>query len=95
MLKLNIDLPGLTTTGFAYTGWTTTPPTEPGFYWAVDHQGDVDCVWLSDDDQIPGAWLGVWVTGIEYPYALADFSHWMGPVPVPEPPTIDANPKLT
>jgi hypothetical protein len=91
MLKLNIDLPGLKTTGYAYTGWTTTPPTEPGWYWAIP---------FSMPDYPPRMVVFLPSGRVKYGdtgrvVGKENFANWQGPLPVPEPPTIDANPNIT
>jgi hypothetical protein len=66
--------------------WTTTPPTDDGRFWAKWKDGKVDCVELSWS--LATNKLEAWVVGREYTYDLSDFSHWLGPLPVPEaPPT--------
>jgi hypothetical protein len=61
-------------------GWTTTPPTEPGWYWA----------WC-EGDTAPVC-LNIMITEGGIPLTLrtilvaSEFTHWLGPLPVPEPP---------
>jgi len=62
--------------------WTTTPPTDPGWYWAKNKYERVSIVRL---DFIHGP--VVWSVG-EDGYNLPEqFTHWIGPLPIPEPPT--------
>jgi hypothetical protein len=66
--------------------WITAPPTEEGWYWAQWAQdvGNITCVEVSYS--LATQELEVWVTAKEYTYELKDFTHWLGPLPVPEPP---------
>lgn len=61
-------------------GWTTTPPTEEGWYWAIHEAvGYMDLVKvckLTED----------YLTTENGP--LYVFTHWLGPLPPPEPPTL-------
>jgi hypothetical protein len=34
--------------------------------------------------------LDIAVMGIEWRYSLGGYTHWLGPLPVPEPPKVDA-----
>lgn len=72
--------------------WTTTPPTEPGLYWALTRPAVIDfgsavpstiephimLASVGDDDE--HVW--VWDQMVSYD----SFSHWCGPLPVPAPP---------
>jgi hypothetical protein len=63
-------------------GWTTEPPTEPGWYW-VKHKRHTDVFMVSvahDDDKV----LTVYSDG--YPVPADNLTHWLGPLPPPEPP---------
>lgn len=62
--------------------WTTQPPTEPGFFWAWTRDGR-ECVVhavLNPDG------LHFYETGNGWNYSVSDFTHFIGPLPVPEPP---------
>lgn len=63
--------------------WTTTLPTVPGAYFAI----------LANVPMIVRVYIGLFIDelyavqpGIETEFALSRFSHWLGPLPVPEPP---------
>jgi hypothetical protein len=74
--------------GVKYGGlkWETAPPTQEGWYWAIPQSG---------------VFRNAWNTLVVYVYEepdthclmvledtpLVDFSHWLGPLPAPEPPT--------
>jgi hypothetical protein len=73
--------------------WTTTPPTEPGWYWVrwnIPYIHDVEIVRVYREHQ--GDRLFVADIGEDAEFELAKFTHWLGPLPIPEPP-IDATPK--
>jgi hypothetical protein len=65
--------------------WTTTPPTVEGWYWALDvlfqHIEPVYVEWSIPDRKFI---VNQMRNGKEM--ELSDFSHWLGPLPVPEPP---------
>lgn len=62
-----------------HKAWTTTPPTMPGLYRAIEKRGSER--WVEIDDL-----LSPWLFGVDYPLDLTDFNHWLGPLPDPEPP---------
>jgi hypothetical protein len=55
--------------------WTTTPPTEPGMYQAAWDDGS-GVVWVEFDGVVFG----------EGHICPADFSHWLGPIPLADAP---------
>ena len=62
--------------------WTTTPPTEPGFYWVkweVETE-DVDIVGMYSGE----GGLEVWWEGAQY--KAEAITHWLGPLPGPKAP---------
>lgn len=61
--------------------WTTTPPTEPGWY-QVPFEGGI--VFVEVREYINK--LVVWATGDDSPDEFSDYSHWLGPIPLAEPP---------
>lgn len=61
--------------------WTTTPPTQEGWYWAK-RENDIIMVEVADTE----AGGCAWEAGLDYPKDFADYSAWLGPLPVPEPP---------
>jgi hypothetical protein len=64
--------------------WTTTPPTQEGWYWAQWKDGKREIIeafhHIGSGD--PMAYRGGWDS-----YDESDFTHWFGPLSVPEPPT--------
>jgi hypothetical protein len=67
--------------------WTTTPPAEPGYYWAwaVGPQVRRPVVVLVERPAAPaGPWLVVG-PGTGQVFRLQDFTHWLGPLPWPAP----------
>ena len=66
------------------TEWTVTLPTEPGWYWATETPGaEVGILFVTKDaydDLVAYDWRCI-------SYRLSDLSHWLGPLPVPAPPT--------
>ena len=61
-----------------YGEWTTTPPTEPGWYW-VRQEMPSDTNWVTVKWQYDKSEC-VNEEGIRT-------THWLGPIPQPEPPT--------
>ena len=66
--------------------WKTAPPTKPGWYWARDKETFLQIVrvFLADHGNA-GNRLEVWLDTYESE-ELSDYTHWLGPLPVPEPP---------
>ena len=68
--------------------WTTEPPTREGWYWAINK--DDREIWLyrvfradhGGNDKPLEAWVDQYES-----MRLSDFSHWLGPLPVPAPPS--------
>ncbi len=76
-------------THFRYLVWTTEPPMQDGWYYSIkgDFPGSVDLVQVvmfpdPDTDRL----AIVHVYNDSDLYTLHDFTHWLGPLPVPEPP---------
>lgn len=71
--------------------WTTEPPTQEGWYWAKPDMSkkpehdNVQVVYLWDWDGEPK----VMVSGVEISVPVFHFTHWLGPLPVPELPEKD------
>ena len=59
--------------------WTKEPPTIDGWYWAM-RLGVPEMVSV----ELPLVW---WPVGGDPMIRLSEFSHWLGPIPFPEPPT--------
>ncbi|HEU4340995.1 MAG TPA: hypothetical protein VFU31_05440 [Candidatus Binatia bacterium] len=68
--------------------WTTEPPKEPGVYWALD--GDkprIAEVLYSYGDQLCADFTD---ENVPTPLSKVDWiSHWLGPLPVPDPPKVE------
>jgi hypothetical protein len=68
--------------------WTTTPPTEPGWYQAVANMGVLSAApeFVEVVEVFPG---NFWAerTGNEERTDLTLFTHWLGPIPLAERPT--------
>jgi hypothetical protein len=67
------------------TKWTTEPPTVEGLYRVVCK--DSSCLGSAGD----AAWVEfagdiVWGPGSDVPDDVGNYSHWLGPIPAPEPP---------
>jgi hypothetical protein len=66
--------------------WTTETPTQEGIYFAKHQNGTQMTVKVIsakyNDESMAAVRFGVtfWVS-------LKDFTHWLGPLPAPEPPT--------
>ena len=58
--------------------WTTEPPTQEGWYWATEDGGRPEVVMYNGSS--------VYVRGYEVPLNPKDFTYWLGPLPIPEPP---------
>jgi hypothetical protein len=67
--------------------WTTDPPKESGIYWAQERGGYVVCVQVKINkyDGIE-EWTEVREFMTEDFTETKFYSHWLGPLPVPEPP---------
>ncbi len=71
--------------------WTTTPPTEPGWYWATRRGGEqdelvlVEMVYVGHDGMAD--YLVAYEQQTEYGQRLSTYTHWLGPLPEPESPT--------
>ena len=67
--------------------WTTTPPTQEGWYWVRWTARTREPILIQVlRDEVDGD-LVAWVAGAPQPFALSYFHPWLGPLPVPEPPT--------
>jgi hypothetical protein len=65
--------------------WTTNPPTEPGLYRAKRWDGGF-VNWVEVGEFTHG-YPFVLMYGSDVTLGLDEFTHWLGPLPVPEPPT--------
>lgn len=63
--------------------WTTTPPTEPGCYWVMTGWGPAIAIVGSFDFSTN---LMVKIASGQATYEISNFTHWLGPLPIPEPP---------
>lgn len=73
IIALNDPVRGMSIYDFAGLHWSTEPPTEPGWYWAI-RNGETQIVNIRD---------GVaFVVGLDDYCVLGLFTHWLGPLPV-------------
>lgn len=65
--------------------WTTEPPTETGLYWAFNgaEVSPVDVYLDGSNSRLVCFELGDKYDQVQ---DVNDFSYWLGPLPVPEPP---------
>lgn len=61
--------------------WTTETPTIEGWYWARTYVGVKEKIFVVEMRQ-----TGIFITNAECPFPTSMFTHWLGPLPVPEPP---------
>ena len=66
--------------------WTTKVPSQPGVYWAYAKGYDETVLHVDVRFEDENA-LVVWVEDCKYP--LSEFTHWIGPLLIPEPPIDD------
>jgi hypothetical protein len=64
-------------------GWTTTPPTKEGWYWAMLSKEYSILYPLVLVEFREGT---IYTHGNKAPASFESFTHWLGPLPVPEPP---------
>jgi len=77
-VTINTALESFLLNGFQ---WTTEPPTQEGWYWGFHKNKTVYMFWVGlDDDNILMAYFN------GYPVPFESHTHWLGPLPVPEPP---------
>jgi hypothetical protein len=66
--------------------WTTTPPTEPGWYW-VRSESKYKHTWIVEVSIKNGvAHMYSEMDSEDYPVWDGFATHWLGPLPPPEPP---------
>lgn len=65
---------------FSILRWTTEPPTVEGWYWALDvyQKGINKIVYVTQGT--------VFEVGNLIPQKIGNYHHWLGPLPIPEPP---------
>jgi hypothetical protein len=64
--------------------WTTTPPTEEGWYWVRNVKGKIWCEEVFKKDGVMCWWSEDENT---FNSIILDYiTHWLGPLPIPEPP---------
>lgn len=71
--------------------WTTNTPTEPGYYWVYvrprwEDKPEVFCVEVSIFEGKPSFAFPVGGYECEEEIYARDVTHWLGPIPKPEPP---------
>jgi hypothetical protein len=65
---------------YTYLQWTAYPPTQVGWYWALNKE---DVYMVSIEGNVSTGFVAV--VG-DYPDRLESFSHWIGPLPKPNKP---------
>lgn len=63
-------------------GWATEPPKEAGWYWVKELKGDEIIIARLDDDYTVLAWGDDYWCDVD----IRQITHWLGPLPMPEPP---------
>ena len=71
--------------GIAILKWTTEPPTQTGLYRAIAKDNGM-AYWVELTDLGNIGIFSVYYFGNNVMYSVSDFTHWLGPLPVPEPP---------
>lgn len=69
--------------------WNDTRPVEPGWYWAFregDQPEDMEVVCIIRHQFESDVPLLIRRAGYAYDLRNSGFTHWLGPLPVPEPP---------
>lgn len=71
--------------------WTHKPPTVPGWYWTVDHEGEMGVMHVTDfglngDLYIVGCPVNTPLNAVLVNDWIAE---WAGPIPLPEEPEDD------
>lgn len=64
--------------------WTTTPPTVEGWYWVIQDRVNPSPEIVKVSGAFAHGKLYAEMGNSEYSLEL--FTHWLGPLPVPEPP---------
>ena len=76
----SLKLPNMIDITACVDRWSTDPPTEDGWYWAYDREDSfLDLVRYSDSGAT--MWSDKTIAKL--------FTHWLGPLPKPEPPRND------
>lgn len=61
--------------------WTTTPPTVEGWYWVKEKGNGFTMAFV----KYKRGHFEIWIDG-EYRNDYEEYTHWLGPLPEPEPP---------
>jgi hypothetical protein len=61
--------------------WTTETPKKPGIYWAKQRDGDIEIIDIDSWSK------SAFRTGQNGSVLKTNYTHWLGPIPAPEPPT--------
>lgn len=70
--------------GFPYGEWTTAPPKEPGIYQAI-HEDEGQC-FVKVVKGTGSVDMMAMMHGVDMLCGLDGFTHWIGPIPLAEPP---------
>lgn len=67
--------------------WKNWPPDEAGWYWARDKAaGAIEIVKVSEEPEDGGFYVQGFDDDRQIYISDSRFSHWLGPIPKPEPP---------
>jgi hypothetical protein len=82
--------PGFYSSNMKYLEWTTEPPRVAGWYWVYVHHNKFPSGPSLVEVKLSDGALGTWSGGDFEP--VEDYAgellkaHWLGPLPMPEPP---------
>lgn len=62
--------------------WKTEKPKAWGYFYANHYRLGVVMVEVRD----PDGYVAAWLTAEGIPFEIKEFTHWLGPLPIPEPP---------
>ena len=63
--------------------WTTEKPTDTNWYWVWDGK-EVNLAHINQHEGIKDYPFKVWIA--DTPYHINEFTYFMGPIAIPEPP---------
>lgn len=85
VLAISFDIGGGNRAEMFQFQWKTAPPTVDGWYWvSADWRDDAFQVFV-DTTHLQSKII-VWVAGSDVWSEIEEFTHWLGPLPVPAPP---------
>jgi hypothetical protein len=84
--EITADVSFLPDVGYGFDKWATGTPTTEGWYWVTNKRGEVGLVEVTSIEN------GVfWAGGYDFDHdevggSFDEITHWLGPLPIPEPP---------